>query len=192
MRKEKLTFAVIVGTRGFFSAELARSGRRQLLEQIERAGHRAVILPAEATPTGAVETVADARKCADLWNEHRNEIDGVIVCLPNFGDELGIVNALHLAKLGVPVLVQACDDELDKLTTAKRRDSFCGKISVCANLRQYGILFTDTATHTVALTARPSRKTSLGSPPSAGWSTACARRASVRLELVPPRFRPCG
>lgn len=151
MRKEKLTFAVIVGTRGFFSAELARSGRRQLLEQIEKAGHRAVILPVEATPTGAVETVSDARKCADLWNQHRNDIEGVIVCLPNFGDELGIVNALHLAKLGVPVLVQACDDELDKLTTAKRRDAFCGKISVCANLRQYGIPFTDTATHTVAL-----------------------------------------
>ena len=75
----------------------------------------------------------------------------MIVCLPNFSDELGIVNTLHWAKLGVPVLVQASDDELDKLSTTQRRDSFCGKMSVCANLRQYGIPFTDTATHTVAI-----------------------------------------
>ena len=151
MRKTKLTFACIVGTRGCFSAELARSGRKQLLGQIKALGHKAVILPAGETPSGAIETVADARKCADLFNQHRNEIDGVIVALPNFGDELGIINTLNYAKLGVPVLVQASDDDLDKLGTKQRRDSFCGKISVCCNLRQYGIPFTDTATHTVAL-----------------------------------------
>lgn len=153
MRKNQLTFGVIVGTRGCFSAELARTGRKELLEQVDKAGHRAVILAADATPTGAVETIADGRKCADLFNQYRNEIDGVIVSLPNFGDELGIVNALHWAKLGVPVLVQASDDELGKLDTAHRRDSFCGKISVCNNLRQYGIPWTNTTTHTVALSS---------------------------------------
>jgi L-fucose isomerase-like protein len=151
MRKSELTFGVIVGTRGCFSAELARSGREQVLNQIKKAGHRGVILPAAETPTGAIETVADARKCADLFNQHRNEIDGIIVSLPNFSDELGIVNTLNWAKLGVPILVQACDDALDKLDTTQRRDSFCGKISVCNNFRQYGIPWTDTATHTVPL-----------------------------------------
>ena len=151
MRKEKLTFGLIVGTRGVFSAELAKSGRKQLLSQIKDLGHRAIILPQDATPSGAVETIADARKCADLFSEHRNEIDGVIVVLPNFGDELGVINTLQFAKLGVPVLVQASDDELDKLDTLHRRDSFCGKLSVCNNLYQYGIPFTDTGTHTVAI-----------------------------------------
>ncbi len=151
MRKPTLTFACIVGTRGVFSSDLARSGRKELLDRIKAAGHKAVVLPASETPTGAIETIADARKCADLFNHHRNEIDGVIVSLPNFGDELGVVNTLHWAKLGVPVLVQACDDDLDQLGTRQRRDAFCGKISVCCNLRQYGIPFTDTATHTVAL-----------------------------------------
>jgi L-fucose isomerase-like protein len=151
MRKEKLTFGLIVGTRGVFSADLAKSGRKQLLGRIKDLGHRAVILPPDATPSGAIETVADARQCADLFNEHRSEIDGVIVALPNFGDELGIVNTLQFAKLGVPVLVQASDDDLDKLDTLHRRDAFCGKLSVCNNLHQYGIPFTDTATHTVAL-----------------------------------------
>jgi L-fucose isomerase-like protein len=151
MRKETLTFGLIVGTRGCFSADLARQGRKQLLEQIKKAGHKAVLLPQDATPTGAVETVADARKCAELFNQHRPQLDGVIVSLPNFGDELGVVNTLAYARLGLPVLVQACDDELDRLGTRQRRDAFCGKIAVCSNLHQYGIPFTDTATHTVAL-----------------------------------------
>ncbi len=151
MRKKELTFGLIVGTRGFFSPELARKGRQQLVAQLDRIGQKYLILPFEATPTGAIETVADARKCAEFFNQHRNEIDGVIVALPNFGDELGIVNTLHFAKLGVPVMVQASDDELDKLDTLHRRDSFCGKLSVCNNLYQYGIPFTNTATHTVAI-----------------------------------------
>ena len=146
-----MTFGVIVATRGCFSSALAQRGREQLLEQIKKAGHRAVVLPVEATPTGAVETVADARKCADLFDQHRKEIDGIIVSLPNFGDELGVINTLQWAKLGVAVLVQASADELDKLDTARRRDSFCGKIAMCNNLRQYGISWTDTATHTVAI-----------------------------------------
>ena len=151
MRKDKLTFGVIVGTRGCFSSELAVAGRKQLLEQIKKLGHRAVVLPTGETPTGAIETVADARKCAELFSRHRSEIDGVIVALPNFGDEIGIINTLQSARLGVPVLVQASDDDLDKLDTLRRRDAFCGKISVCNNLYQYGIPFTDTATHTVAV-----------------------------------------
>ncbi len=151
MRKDKLTFGLIVGTRGVFSSELARIGREELIAQVHKLGHRAVVLPAEATPTGAVETIADAKKCAALFNQHRDWIDGVIISLPNFGDELGIINTLQWAKLGVPVLVQACDDDLDKLDTQHRRDSFCGKLSVCNNLVQYGIPFTDTATHTVAI-----------------------------------------
>ena len=151
MRKHKLAFGLIVGTRGCFSSELAHRGRRQLLDQIRKLGQRALILPAGETPTGAIETVADARKCANFFNQHRPEIDGVIVSLPNFGDELGVVNTLQFAKLGVPVLVQASDDELDQLDTRHRRDSFCGKISVCNNLRQYGLPFTDTAMHTIAI-----------------------------------------
>lgn len=39
----------------------------------------------------------------------------------------------------MPVLVQACDDENDKVDLDSRRDAFCGKISVCNNLYQYGI-----------------------------------------------------
>ena len=151
MRKDTQTFGLIIGTRGVFNAELATCGRQQLIQAVEKLGYKTIILPTEATPTGAVETAADGRKCADLFEQHRKEIDGVIIALPNFGDELGIINTLNYARLNVPVLVQASPDELDKLGTRQRRDSFCGKISVCNNLRQYGIPFSLTKTHTVAL-----------------------------------------
>jgi len=147
----KTNFGLIVGTRGFFNAELARQGRQQLTAKLEKLGYGAVIMPVNATSTGAVETTDDAMKCVRFFRENRDRIHGVIVALPNFGDELGVVNTLHGAKLGVPVLVQASDDELDKVDVKHRRDSFCGKLSVCNNLVQYGIPFTDTTFHTEAI-----------------------------------------
>ena len=142
------TFGVIVGTRGFFNAELAVGVRAKLLQTLEAQGYGCVITPEDATPAGAIETRDHAKIAAALFREHADEIDGVIVVLPNFGDELGIVQTLDAAKLNVPVLVQACDDEVDKLSVLERRDAFCGKLSVCNNLYQYGIPFTNTSTHT--------------------------------------------
>jgi L-fucose isomerase-like protein len=144
----KVTFGVIVGTRGFFNPKLAQEGRKQLLARLKTLGHAHVILPQTATAHGAVETLADAKKCAELFQQKRDRIDGIIVALPNFGDELGVVQTLDRAKLDVPVLVQACADTLDAVDVAGRRDAFCGKISVCNNLYQYGIPFTDTRDHT--------------------------------------------
>ncbi len=151
MIKETLTFGLIVGTRGVFNGALATSGRQNLIEVVEKLGYKTVILPPDATPTGVVETYNDGRICAALFEQHRKEIDGVIISLPNFGDELGIINTLNIARLNVPVLVQASPDELDLLGTRQRRDAFCGKISVCNNLRQYGMPYSLTETHTVAL-----------------------------------------
>lgn len=145
---KKMTFGVIVGTRGFFNPRLAVEGRREVLAKLSALGYSHVILPAKATAHQAVETRADAKKCAALFQEHRDRIDGIIVVLPNFGDELGIVETLDLARLDVPVLVQACSDRLDAVDVAGRRDAFCGKLSVCNNLYQYGIPFTDTRDHT--------------------------------------------
>lgn len=146
---KKPTFGLIVGTRGFFNPELAVQGRRDLLAKLDKLGYNYVIPPEDATPNGAIETLADAKVCAKLFKQHQDDIDGVVVVLPNFGDELGVVQTLDIARLNVPVLVQACDDEDPmKLLVKERRDSFCGKFSVCNNLYQYGIPFTDTTYHT--------------------------------------------
>jgi L-fucose isomerase-like protein len=151
---KKITFGLIVGTRGFFNSELASGGRKDLIALLDKLGYDYVILPTEATPTGSVETIADARKVADLFIENRKKIDGIIVSLPNFGDELGIVNAIKWANLNVPVLVQASDDEIGKDSISERRDAFCGKLSVCNNFYYYGIPFTDTTKHTCKIDSK--------------------------------------
>jgi L-fucose isomerase-like protein len=143
------TLGVIVGNRGFFPDALAREGREEMLRVLEAEGYRTVCLGPEETKHGAVETLEEARKCAELFKRHREEIDGVVVTLPNFGDERGVANALRMSGLEVPVLVQAYPDEAGKMLMGGRRDSFCGKISVCNNLWQYGIRYTLTREHTV-------------------------------------------
>ncbi len=146
----KPTLGLIVGNRGFFPDHLCETGRQTILQVLEEEGISAVALTPDDTPFGSVESLADAEKCAALFKEHRDEIDGVLVTLPNFGDERGVANTLRMSGLDVPVLIHAFPDEADKMTVADRRDSFCGKMSVCNSLKQYGIPFTLTTLHTVA------------------------------------------
>jgi L-fucose isomerase-like protein len=150
---KKLCFGLIIGTRAYFNSALAKDVKASLLKTLDEKGYDYVILPEDATPTGSstIETVEDGLKCAALFRQHRDEIDGIIVCLPNFGFEVGIINAINTADLRVPVLVQACDDSNDKVDLDHRRDAFCGKISVCNNLYQYGIPFSLTTLHTCAI-----------------------------------------
>jgi L-fucose isomerase-like protein len=143
-----MTLGVIVGNRGFFPDHLARSGREEMLAVLSTAGVRAIAPGPEETKHGAVETRAESRICADLFRRHRDEIDGIIVTLPNFGEERGIADALRMAGLDVPVLVQATPDTPSRMTIEDRRDSFCGKMSACNNLKQYGIRYSLTTRHT--------------------------------------------
>lgn len=151
--KKKLCFGIIIGTRAYFNSELAKDVRKQLLQTVTGEGYDYVILPEDATVTGSssIETREDGLKCAALFRENRDRIDGIIVSLPNFGFEIGIINAISVADLNVPIMVQACDDENDKVDLDSRRDAFCGKLSVCNNLYQYGIPFTDTTLHTYSI-----------------------------------------
>jgi L-fucose isomerase-like protein len=143
-----MTYGVVVGNRGFFPDHLAKSGREEMIAAIEAAGAKAVVLGPQDSKYGAVETYAEANRCADLFKKHADEIDGIIVTLPNFGDERGVADALRLSGLKVPVLVQATPDRSDAMTIATRRDSFCGKMSACNNLMQYGIPYSLTSLHT--------------------------------------------
>ena len=145
-----MTYGVIVGNRGFFPDHLAKSGRAAIIAVLEKAGHTVVAPGPEDTKYGAVETRAEATRCADLFKRHRETIDGVIVTLPNFGDERAIADTLRMAGLNVPVLVQATPDTPGSMTIRDRRDSFCGKMSACNNLSQYGIPYSLTTRHTEA------------------------------------------
>ena len=143
------TLGLIVGNRGFFPAHLCETGRQTMLDVLAAEGIKVIALGPEETTYGSVESVSDSEKCAALFKKHAEEIDGVLVTLPNFGDERAVANVMRWSGLNVPVLIQATPDDMTKMTVADRRDSFCGKMSVCNNLRQYGIKYSLTTLHTV-------------------------------------------
>jgi len=149
MRKQ--TFGVIVTTRSFFPSHLVKGAREKVTALLDKLGYGCVMVSENDTNLGAVLTFSEAKSCAALFQQHRDEISGIIVVLPNFGEELGVAEAIDRAGLNVPMLVQACDDDFDKLDMANRRDAFCGKISLCNNLYQRGIKFTNTNRHTCAI-----------------------------------------
>lgn len=156
--KRESVLGLLVGNRGFFPDPLVEEGRRRILAVLEGMGVKVVTLSPEDTKYGAVETYEDAAKCARLFRAHAEELDGVLVSLPNFGDERAVAAALRLSDLNVPVLIQAFPDEPGKLDLDHRRDAFCGKISLCNNLIQYGIPFSDTTLHVEAPESREFRE----------------------------------
>jgi L-fucose isomerase-like protein len=145
---QQMTFGLIVGNRGFFPDHLAKSGREEMIRVLEAAGHKVVAPTPDQTKYGAVESREDAKKTAALFRQHRDEIDGIIITLPNFGEEKSMADCLRMADLNVPVLVQATPDAPGKMLITDRRDSFCGKMSICNNLKQYGIPYSLTTLHT--------------------------------------------
>lgn len=155
---KQMTFGVIVGNRGFFPDHLANSGRTEILEVLKKNGCDAVAPSPQDTKYGAVESRDDAKKCATLFRANRDKIDGVIVTLPNFGDEKAVAETLRMADLNVPVLIHAFPDTANRMTIADRRDSFCGKMSVCNNLQQFGIRYSLTSLHTESPSSDTFRK----------------------------------
>ncbi|MDD2534388.1 MAG: fucose isomerase [Eubacteriales bacterium] len=142
------TLGIIVTNRSFFPDHLVTEERNKVLNLCHGKGIETIILTEQQTRLGAVETYDDAKTCASLFQTNRDRIDGILVILPNFGDEVGVATAIDLAKLNVPILIQACDDELNKMQLENRRDAFCGKISLCNNLYQRDIKYTTTRQHT--------------------------------------------
>jgi L-fucose isomerase-like protein len=145
---KRVTLGVIVGNRGFFPGHLARTGRDDILRALKEEGIDAVIVGAKETNHGAIESRDEAKACAALFKKHRDDIDGIVVTLPNFGDERAIAETVRMAGLNVPVLIHASADDPGKMLINNRRDAFCGKMSACNVLTQYGIPYSLTSRHT--------------------------------------------
>ena len=144
----RTTFALFFGNRGFFPASLIAEAREELPRVLQEWGHDVLMLGEEATRYGAVETPSEGEVYASFLRQNRGKYGGVILCLPNFGDENGAVAALREA--GVPILVQAYPDNLDRMAPEVRRDAFCGKISIMDVFIQNGLKFTALKPHTVS------------------------------------------
>jgi L-fucose isomerase-like protein len=145
----RVTVGLLVGNRGFFPGHLARDGRDRMLGVLGAEGFNVIALGAEDSRYGAIESRDEAKACAALFRQHRDAIGGVVVTLPNFGDERAVAETLRLAGLHVPVLIHAAADTPGRMGADFRRDAFCGKMSVCNVLTQYGIPYSLTSLHTV-------------------------------------------
>ena len=154
----RATLGVIVGNRDFFPDALVTEARADVLALFAEMDIEPIIVDENATKLGGVETRAHAKVCAQLFKQHRERIEGVVVILPNFGDEKGVADTMRLSGLDVPILVQAYPDDVTSFTLERRRDSFCGKISVCSDLRQYGYAYTLTERHTIPVQSAEFRK----------------------------------
>ena len=135
-----MKFALYFGNRGFFPESLIGTARDEMAAALRAAGYDYLMPPAEMTRYGAVETRDEGYAYAEWLRSHSGEYDGVILSLPNFGDENGAVAALRDA--GKPILIQAYPDEIGKMDFDHRRDAFCGKFSVEDVFHQYGIPYT--------------------------------------------------
>lgn len=144
---KKSAFALFFGNRGFFPGSLMAEARAELPAALRELGHEVLMMDETLTRFGAVETPLEGQAYARFLQAHRGEYDGVILSLPNFGDETGAVAALQEA--GVPIFIQAYPDEIDKMSPAQRRDSFCGKLSIMDVFYQYGVKFTAFKPHVV-------------------------------------------
>lgn len=143
---KKLTFALFFGNRGFFPGELVDSARNEMRAAVQAFGHDTIEMAPELTRFGAVETIAEGNIYAKFLQENQGKFDGVILCLPNFGDENGA--AVALQDCGVPILIQAYPDEIGLMDFSHRRDAFCGKISIADVFGQMGIKYSIFEPHT--------------------------------------------
>ena len=137
--KQTMKLALLIANRGFFPSSVIESARAEMSEAVEKAGAEVLMMDSSLTRYGAVETRAEGEIFAHFLAEHEGEYDGLIICLPNFGDENGIKEAIKDVK--TPILLQAYPDELGKLDFANRRDAFCGKLGLCAVLKQMKVAF---------------------------------------------------
>jgi len=144
---KKMTFALCFANRGFMPGELIHGARNDMAAALTRAGHDYIMMDAELTRYGGVETRDEGRLYARWLKEHEGLYDGVIFSMPIFADENGAITALQDA--AVPILMQAYPDEIGKLDFAHRRDAYCGKFSVTDVFCQYGVPFTVLKPHVV-------------------------------------------
>lgn len=135
-----MKLALLVANRGFFPSSVIEETYGDMHAAAAKVGVELLEIDEGKIKYNAVETTQEGMIYHDFLEEHRGEFDGVIISLPNFGDENGIKVALR--DINVPVLLQAYPDEIGKMDFTHRRDAFCGKLGLCSVFKQMGFKFT--------------------------------------------------
>jgi len=145
MTTRQISIGFIPANRGFFSKELAAKMRDETIAVMRKAGIRVIVPDTTQTKVGCIETRSEAELAAELFRRER--VQGILIGAVNFGEEQGVAWCVKKAALNVPIMIYGCQEEERLSMTTKRRDAFCGLLSIGEVLRQIG------ATYTVA--ARP-------------------------------------
>jgi L-fucose isomerase-like protein len=141
------TLAVMIGTGIFFPPEFCVKARVEIRSAIEKAGFVALMMPEDATEHGGVQSTDEGRKFAAFLKAHEGKYDGVVLTLPNFGNENSAI--LGLRDCGTPILIQAYPDKVGLMDVKHRRDAFCGKISIMDLFHQAKLPYTVYPPHTI-------------------------------------------
>ncbi len=135
-RPQQIKIGFIPANRGFFSKELAARMRDETVAALSRRGVRVVVPTPDQTKVGCVETRREAELAADLFR--RDAVHGLLIGAVNFGEEQGVAWCVRKAALNVPILIFGCQEEERLTMSTRRRDSFCGLLSIGEVLRQIG------------------------------------------------------
>lgn len=84
MTHRKITSALFFGNRGFFPASLTAAARRELAQALKKLGRESLVLDVDA----------------EFLRGNRGRFGGVILSLPDFGDESGAVKEAFEKYLG--------------------------------------------------------------------------------------------
>jgi len=137
---QKIKIGFIPANRGFFSSELAARMRGQTIEAMQKQGIDVVVPGEDQTEVGCVQSLAEAEICARLFRE--NQVRGIVVGAVNFGEEQPVAVTIRRAGLDVPVMIFGCQEEEVLTMDTRRRDSFCGLLSIGDVLRQIDAKYT--------------------------------------------------
>lgn len=138
-KKSALKLGFVPANRGFFDQTLAARMREEILLSAAEIGLELICPSPLQTRMGCFENLAESKLCAELFAEH--QVDGILVSAVNFGDEQAVAQTIRRCGLSVPILLHACPEEGALRIGGKRRDSFCGLLSIADALRQIGALY---------------------------------------------------
>ncbi|MBN1489979.1 MAG: fucose isomerase [Phycisphaerae bacterium] len=136
----KVKLGFIPANRRYFSTEMAAKARRETLAVLASLEIDAVVPDETMTDVGCVKNRDEGHRCGGLFR--REGVDGILVGAVNFGDEQGIATAVQSCGANVPVLIYGCQEEEALHAGMKRRDAFCGLLSIAEAMRQIGVRYT--------------------------------------------------
>jgi len=137
---EKPKIGFIPANRGFFSSELAAKMRQETIAAMEKLGIEVVVPGEDQTEVGCVQSLKEAEICADLFRAAN--VQGILVGAVNFGEEQSVAWTIRKAGLDVPVMIFGCQEEETLTMNTRRRDAFCGLLSIGDVLRQINAKYT--------------------------------------------------